>query len=214
MTVLISHIPKTAGSSLHQFVRRFNPDTTYAYRSELSLIDPNLDFALAFRNAPKPAIIMGHFSFGVHRMLGIEPAYVTILREPIARVVSFYRYQRTLLDSAFAAHFKAGMSLREFVSKNISEMTNNHMCRCIAGITTDADPVITDEWLLHLALHNLRRHYVLVGMREHFEQFVSALARRMNWSAYDIPRQNVTAGDPVELDDDTEQRSWERMPSI
>jgi Sulfotransferase family len=203
MSVLISHIPKTAGSSLKRLVDHFNPDTTFVYGAELALGNPNVDFVTRFRNAPKPAIVMGHFSYSVHRLLGIPPAYVTVLREPIARVVSLYRHERSSPESPFAAHFKAGISLKEFVSKEITEMTNNHMCRMVAGIPPEAGLLINEQWLLELAMHNLKRHFVLVGTLEKFEEFVSALAQRFNWGAFDIPRENEAVGASVEVDKQT-----------
>jgi hypothetical protein len=203
MTLLVSHIPKTAGTSLKLLVQRFHPEAAFAYRGELTLGDPDIEFLRRFRQATRPPVMMGHFSYGVHRLLDVAPVYATLLREPIARVVSVYRYQRTLPNSRFAALFGAGMSLRTFVSAGITERTNNHMCRVLAGIPPEAGLVIGERWLLDLALHNLRRHFVVIGTAEKFERFVADLAQRLNWGAYEIPRENVTAGPALDLDPPT-----------
>ena len=68
------------------------------------------------------------------------------------------------------------MTLSEFVSRELSEITNNHMCRMIAGVHPDAGFSINGQWLLDLALHNLKRHYVLVGTVERLDDFVCRLA--------------------------------------
>src|SRR5262249_32887625 len=131
------------------------------------------------------------------------PRYVTVLREPVARVVSLYRYWRPNPDPSVAAHFKAGISLHDFVAREITEQTNNHMCRMIAGIPPEAGLAIKEQWLLDLALHNLRRHYALVGTQEKLKEFISALASWLGWGAVDVPHINESAGDPTELDDKT-----------
>jgi hypothetical protein len=189
--------------SLRALVERNSPDALFLYNAELSLGNPNIDFIANFRNSPKPSVVMGHFSYSVHRMLGVAPCYVTVLREPIARVVSLYRYWRANPDPAVAAYFKAGISLHDFVTKEITEQTNNHMCRMIAGIPPEAGLSLNEQWLLELAIHNLKRHYALVGTQERLPEFIVALGRQLNWGAVDVPRINESTGDPVKLDDRT-----------
>lgn len=60
-------------------------------------------------------------------------------------------------------------------------MTNNHACRVIAGIAPDAGMLINERWLLDLALHNLQRHYLLVGTLDNLSDFLAALGARLHW---------------------------------
>jgi hypothetical protein len=203
MTLLISHIPKTAGTSLRTLVARFHADAVFAYRRELALGKPDIEFVKAFRAQAKPAVVIGHFSYSVHRLLGVPPRYATVLRDPVERVVSLYRHHRARADSPFAAHFRAGMTLRTFVSAAITEETNNHMCRCIAGVAPDAGPVINDRWLLDLALHNLRRDYVMIGFVEKFAELLGGLAQQLAWGPFEMPWENLGCGPPIELDEPT-----------
>jgi hypothetical protein len=126
-----------------------------------------------------------------------------VLREPIARVVSLYRHLRSLPHSEFSAFFEAGISLEEFVAREITDMTNNHMCRMIAGIAPEAGLVINERWLLDLALHNLERHYLLAGTQQNLPAFVAALAALLGWETPEIPRENQSTGAAVELDERT-----------
>jgi len=128
-----------------------------------------------------------------------------VLREPVARVVSAFRDEKRKPDSVFNARLQAGMSLREFVGEQFTDLTNNYMCRHIAGIPMEAGVVINERWLLDLAIHNLRRHYVLVGTLERYPAFLTTLARRLNWSYFEIPAENAAKGPAVELDKQTRE---------
>jgi hypothetical protein len=210
MTLLIAHVQKTGGLSLRRLVAQFHPDAQFVYGGQLRLAYPDIDYIREFRARPRPSVVMGHFGFGVHRFLGLAPAYVSVLREPVQRVVSLYRMEKSQPNSPFRDYFESGRSLCDFVTDNITELTNNHMCRVIAGVPMEAGLLINDRWLLELAIHNLRRHYVLVGTLERYELFLAALGRRLNWGNFDIPRENVAAGPRVELDRGTRAAIVER----
>jgi hypothetical protein len=203
--LLISAVPKTGGSTLRSLVVRFHPDTTLIYKGELALGSPNIGFMDRFRSAPRPPVVMGHFSYGVHRLLGVPPRYATILRHPVGRIVSLYRSQMADFDSPIAERLRAGMSLREYVASGITEMTNNHMCRMVAGIPPDAGMIIKATWLLDLAIHNLERHYQMIGVVERLDLALGALAEILEWSDLAIPFHNASSGSPPELDHGTLQ---------
>lgn len=203
MTILLSHIPKTAGTSLRTLIERHNSDAAFAYSNELSILNPNLDFIRDFRHKPAPSVLMGHFPYGAHHALRVKPAYVTVLRNPVDRVVSLYRYQKTLPDSPFLEHFQQGLTLQDFVRRGTTEMTNNHACRMIAGIAPDTSRFIHARWLLDLALHHLHQHYLLVGTLETMDDFLATLGALLHWPSIDFPKENVTPGPMLELSQST-----------
>ncbi|CAO3424251.1 hypothetical protein [Azospirillum doebereinerae] len=197
--LIISHIPKTGGTSLGNLVRELSPDVSLVYEGQLQLGNPNLDFILNFRATLLPSVVMGHFSHGIHRLLGIPPRYVTVLREPLKRIVSLYRHQQRLENSSFAEILRSGATLRDFVASGITEMTNNHMCRVIAGIAPETGK-INEDWLLGLALHNLKHHYVAVGVQEDLPAVTARIGNMLNWPAYVIPTDNMSNNPEPEID--------------
>jgi hypothetical protein len=215
MTLLVSHIPKTGGTSVKSLVDRFHPDAVFAYLRELAPGSPNIEFVRKLRVLGVAPVIMGHFPYGTHHLLGVAPIYATVLREPVSRVASLYRYQRSraergnapphdLFQAKLGKILRSGISLRAFVAAGMTEETNNHMCRLIAGISPDAGLVINDRWLLELALHNLRRHYQLIGTTEDLGSFLAALSARLKWgTSFEMPRENITPGKPLALDAET-----------
>lgn len=188
--------------SLSNLVRALSPDATLVYNGQLRLGNPNLDFIRDFRATPKPSVVMGHFPFGVHRLLAVPPRYATVLRDPLKRIVSLYRHQQRLEDSQFAQMLRNGATLRDFVASGVTEMTNNHMCRMIAGIAPETGR-INEEWLLGLAFHNLKHHYVAVGVQEDLPAFVAQIGSELNWPDCTIPTDNMSTNAEPEVDDAT-----------
>ena len=201
--LLISHIPKTAGTSLRKLVERFHPDVVLAYDRQLALGNPNDEFIRKFREAPRPTVVLGHFSFGVHEFLSVPPRYASIFRNPIQRVISLYWYQKSLPHSPFAPAFQSGMTLGEFVLGGSTEMTNNHMCRMVAGIVPQPGTIIRDRWVLDLAQENLEKYYQVAGLVEYYEDALKQLADILGWNEFQMPVENVTSGKKDKLDDIT-----------
>lgn len=192
MTIIISHIPKTAGSSVRSLVETHNPDANYVYKSELKLGNLDFNFISRFRERERSSVLMGHFSYGVHSLLNITPQYVTVLREPIARIKSLYQYLKNNPgpNNEYYDYLRCH-SLFDFVDSRITEQTNNHICRMIAGIKPDAGNPINERWLLELAKHNINRHYVLIGLVEELDSFTKLLSNLLGWPTVDIPIINV-----------------------
>lgn len=203
MTIFFSHIPKTAGTSLKFLVKEYSPNAVHIQKNQFSLLNPQLEFLSNLKKLyPQPPLVMGHFSYGVHRFLGLKPSYITILRNPLDRVVSMYKYLKThpADDNDHHEYLNSGNSLFTFVNSCVTESTNNHMCRMIAGIPPDAGLLLNDQWLLDLALHNLKRDYFLVGIVDEIDRFTSDLSEILGWPKIATPRLNVAHGESYELD--------------
>jgi len=202
--LLFTHVPKTAGTSLRALAGRLTPDSAFIYSGEFALGNPNIDFIKHFRERPLPSLIMGHFSYGVHRFIGAPPRYACVMRDPVPRVISLYRMIcRDAPNSPYAKFFRENGTLKDFVAGGFTEQTNNHVTRMCAGIPPDAGLLINDRWLLECALHNLRRHYVLIGLVERLELFVAAMGKLVGWPETQIPIENVSTGEPILLDTET-----------
>jgi hypothetical protein len=205
--LLFSHVPKTAGTSLRALAARFTPDTAFLYSGEFSLGSPNIEFIKDFREKPLPPLIMGHFSYGVHRFIGAPPRYACVMREPVERVISLYRMMHRLgTNSPHPDFFRQNGTLNDFVRGCLTEHTNNHVTRMCAGIPPeDAGLLIKDHWLLECALHNLRRHYVIIGLVERIDLFVLEMGRLLGWPETQTPLENVGTGPSMTLDAETRQ---------
>lgn len=122
------HIPKTGGTSLTQAIRAKHPRL-------LTLSTP--EQFRAFRANPSLAdvdAIVGHSIFGIHRHVNTTIEYVTVLRDPIDRIVSDYYYalhsphrgelHRRIVDEK--------MGLATFVADSRYFMSDNGLVRFLA----------------------------------------------------------------------------------
>jgi hypothetical protein len=150
--------------------------------------------------------LFGHLNFGVHRIVAVDAKYITLLREPVSRVLSYYRHQRTRPDAPYHGHIKKGLSLKQFVAERISFETNNHMTRILAGHTGQG--YLDDESVLDAALANLSRDFLGVGLTERFEESVRLILTALGWNdqaaGLALPRLNRSPDrSPVTLDSAT-----------
>jgi len=176
--LLFCHIPKTAGTSVRRALRQAFPDMVTVYGGELRLGAPDAQWIAELRSrTPSPALLYGHFSFGVHRFLDVPPRYAAFLRHPVDRIVSLYRHHAADTEATFHRRIRDGMTLAEFVASHDTEENNNHMCRVIGGILPQPGVRVEDPAVVDAAVVNLREHFVFVGLVESFAQSMDALAR-------------------------------------
>lgn len=182
-TVIFLHIPKAAGSTLNYVLTReysreetFGMDNTRIKESIERLV------GLPQSDRRKIRILRGHMPFGLHRHLPSPAAYVTILREPVSRMISHYHY--VLATKAHYLHEEVvskRMSLHDYVVSGISEELDNGQTRLLAGYI-DEIPVgeCTDE-LLDLAIENIENHFLVVGISERFDETLLRMYGALEW---------------------------------
>lgn len=137
------HIPRTGGTTLHHILEK--------------------NAASLFIN------------LHIHRPVSLfclpgEFKYVTFLREPVARVISFYNMAKH--ESSQYYHY-ASRGLKEFISN--SWEARNMACRYLSGHINQE----IDENLFMMAKENLRSFY-FIGLFEQYEIDVRNLLLKIN----------------------------------
>ncbi len=193
------HIPKTAGMSMGETVRRVYPRGRCVFIYDL---DPARINALR-EDVQHAEAVYGHVSFGIHEIFGIEARYVTVLRDPVDRVVSFFRHQANHDDNEYHRLIAQGMTLKDLLRGEHCHQVNNHMVRILSG-HPDAGTT-GDRGLLDRAQANLDTQFDAVGITERMDESVALIGSALGWPRkFSVPRINV---DPQPrafvLDDDT-----------
>jgi len=124
----------------------------------------------------------GHLPFGVHALLPKPCTYVTMLRDPVERIISLYHFLRRRPDMAWYDLLQ-DVNLRDFVADMDACGCNNNQVRRISGIKPD-EPLTADT--LERAKENLTEHFTVVGLTERFNETLLLLSQQFGWNWRDL----------------------------
>jgi len=163
--LIFVHIPKTAGSSLSGIIyTKYNPHEVF------SVSNPALNIVSQINNNTK--CVLGHNLFGQHQELGPR-IYVTMLRDPIDRVISHYYYIKYILNDDSIGKY----SLGEFAQL---DGFPNMQTRFITGDKPD----------LEQAINNLKT-FAFFGITEMFTESLFLIKKTMGWKDIHYVKNNV-----------------------
>lgn len=185
------HVPKTAGATLHRIIERELPGRNVATLRVLD--EPPGSIAEHLRRAGGETVdvVKGHVYYGVHEHLRRPVQYVTMLRHPVDRVVSLYRFVCT--EPRHPLHRQVrDMSLEQFVASGLdADQVSNGQTRQVVGApgrALDADD-------LELAWRRLSERFAAVGLQERFDESLVLFRRALGWRRPPVYlRRNVTGG--------------------
>jgi Galactose-3-O-sulfotransferase len=176
--LIFLHIPKTAGTTLNRIIeRQYSPFAIFT-------IDPHRIRATTERLKRLPEerkrrlrVVRGHLPYGIHEFLPQGATYITLLREPVARVLSAYYFVlRRPLNPLHRKLKRERLRIEDCL--RLFPDRQNLQCRFIAGVEHTA---INDERLLEIAKENLARSFSVVGLSERFEESLMLMARTFAW---------------------------------
>jgi hypothetical protein len=206
--LLFLHIPKAGGTTLHSIIeRQFPPEMTFSIAGMTPSQSIKEFISLPPARREKIRLLKGHMPYGLHQYLSVPSTYITMLRDPVDRIVSHYYFVRrspgvNLYDEVTSKN----MSLADFVKRRASIRANNDQTRLISGVEevnakvlrgreANEEPGSTD--ILEIAKKNLRDHFTVVGLSERFDESLLLLRRLLGWRNIYYVKQNVTRGRPA-----------------
>jgi hypothetical protein len=156
------HMPRTGGRSIRKAI-----DATWR-RGEVLVSGKTYptDFeALARQITPETRVVYGHMNFGLGRHADVD--YATVLRDPMSRMLSWYRYWR-------AWEIAEKRTLIPFAEFMAITQSQNLQAKILAGVFGQ-EAIPADGELLEAAAANLRQIEHL-GVFERIDAFCRALA--------------------------------------
>lgn len=198
MTLIFLHVPKAGGNSFLDFLlpnfpveQRFdvNKGLNYPKRlAELEHLDEDQKRSIE--------LVYGHLPFGVHRWLPQPCRYITVLRDPIDRVVSHYYFVKEQpAHPLYGQVVDQQMSLAEYAKSGLSGELNNGMTRLICG--QEASDSLRGHGPCHdsdlqTAIQHLEQHFEVVGLLESLTATQRLLSKRYQWPMQNPVQRNKT----------------------
>ncbi len=192
--IIFLHVPKTGGATVVAIARRlFSATAVLALPESLAAARAALA-QLAEADRRRLRFLHGHVPFGVHGAMPGATRYLTLLRHPVARLVSVYYYARRRPEwDAHRAIHERQLTLEQFVDSDAAAEFNDGQTRFLAG----SDEPVTTREALAKAVRNLEREVAVVGITERFDESLLVCRRQFGWDAIHYVRQNVNRRRPA-----------------
>ena len=212
LPLIFLHVPKTGGTTLTALITRTYPAGRVTHVNAGGLYErpealASITGRTSVRERPSQQrfVVMGHHRLNdVLYQLPCSPfAHVTMLRDPVRRVLSHYNHM--LEDPDHKAHQKAAaLSLEEYVSGRANADVQDGQVQRLSGCSRrrDLKKVADKRELLELAQANLEQRFSFFGLTERFDAFLILCQRLLGWPEIFYVRKNVrrsgaAAPDPV-----------------
>lgn len=193
------HVPKTAGTSLRgEIAQILQPDVNIAVdytetnRSFHERMDEAVDLFMSEAAANGVRFASGHIlARHVQRIRGSFPSarFVTFLRDPVQRVISDYRYQRSPRHPVHAEFIKQVPSLEAYLEiRSERNKTAQHLVA----------PEVLLGGDLAECVDYVKRSYVFVGVQEMYPISFRTLTTLMGSPSWPRLRENVNTDNDAE----------------
>ncbi|OLO37221.1 hypothetical protein BTR23_13940 [Alkalihalophilus pseudofirmus] len=183
------HMPKTAGTTLRTIIKK-NVNINNSY--ELYKYGNRLKNILTDLNMKPIECIQGHFPYGIHSYLEQKCTYITMLREPVERVISEYYFIKSLPRHELHQQVKK-LTLVEYQQE---ERNCNLQTRLLSGQTNKASLTLDD---LQKAKEHINKHFKVVGITEMFDESIFLMKKEFGWRNLFYRKYNITKGKPTNI---------------
>ncbi len=204
-TLVFIHMPKAAGSTLQRIIERqyggqniFNIDG-----NDVSTVQVSIDHlrSLSGTEREKVLCLKGHVPFGIGQWLKNPVKYISMLREPVARIVSDYNYAASTPEHILYKRVnEENMSLIQFAEMRAQSGLANLYTRLLSGCVNWDNIALSKALLSQTELESAKenvRKCAAIGITEHFDESILIFKKALGWSSCGYIRENVTREERV-----------------
>ena len=188
-TLIFQHLHRTGGTMLLYIMRRFfSEDAIHRIdefrNGERFSVEHFLGLAQGERDKIK--LLRGHMPFGLHVHFSHQCDYITILRDPVERIISEYARLLMWPPGTISAikNFERikGISFQDFAESRFAAV-NDYQIRVFSGewIGQYEDVLPLGETALEKAKNNLKKYFKVVGTTERMDETILVLAKIFGW---------------------------------
>ena len=201
--LIFLHVPKTAGTTLNRIIeKQYSPTRIYSIPGGWGSRWSTRKFKrLSTKRLSRLEAVKGHLHYGIHRGIPQAVTYMTMLREPVDRIISSYYYARSnRIHPLHHIVVDREISLAQFL--DLVPWGHNLQTKLIGGIPmSEINPpqalaaarrgeiVPWDQFagrhcdgeMLELAKRNLEHHFSSVGLTERFAESLALMKIAYGW---------------------------------
>ncbi|MFT5260296.1 MAG: hypothetical protein ACI810_002047 [Gammaproteobacteria bacterium] len=183
--LIFLHLPKAGGSTLRTILNReYGVKASHIISERMHQDFKDLE-QLDEQHKQKIKLLIGHMGFGVHAYLPGPCKYISMLRDPIERVVSEYRYIQ--VNQKHVHHEKVkNLSLMEFLSSGLTTQVSNGQTRLLSGMHDNnpvgiqcARPVTQLDF--DEAVKNIEAWFPVLGLVDKYEETLLLWKKAFGW---------------------------------
>ncbi len=192
--LIFLHIPKTGGMTLAAMIARQFPSRAVRRLNGSLAAAKAAIAALSEDDRNEIRCIYGHVAFGLHECLPAPAVYVTLVRDPVERLVSIYYYACRRPEWGLHREIAENrLSLADFVVSEAANEFHDQQTRMLGG--SDVWPCGGTE--LALAERNLSERFAVAAPLERFDEAALLCGRLFGWKDVRYARANVNRRRPA-----------------
>ena len=183
-TWVFSHVPKTAGTALERYLIQ-----AFALKDILNINADELNNipACIYMKNQYPKFISGYHPIQglLYQLLEDEKiVHLSMMRDPIERVVSFYNHLITNDYHLNSSPMKV-LGFDEFIHQSELAEVHNGQAKRFAGIL-DTNVKLSDKEIYFKAKYSIDNCFSMVGVTEFFAQFHKLIAKKCGVIFHDL----------------------------
>lgn len=202
--LIFDHVPKCAGSSvIHSLKRVYSPSVTYG----LDGVHYNESIEKFKSFAPEEQLkykfIYGHNSNQIVEEFAEDRKLVTVLREPIDRMISHYYYVKSLKSHFLHKELiERRISLADYCHSGLSNELENQYTQHFSKMSLE-EIYNNPSAAVDLAFKNLLEQYDVIGFQSNLQGFLNAVSQLLSvpTSLFQVEKVNVTSKKPKKIDE-------------
>jgi hypothetical protein len=194
--VLFIHIPRTSGTAFREAIEPNYPGSQrlYYYPTPPGIWHERFE-TLPARQRRSFKFVAGHFVFGLHEKIDAPCEYITMVRDPVERVISNYCLAVRNKPETITSSSGEILTLEEVLEQQLLAELDNLTVRCFGGyggMTCPAGRLGREAY--DVAVENTK-HFRFIGHQDRSEEAWSHLRQMFGWQRGALRR--VNAGQPL-----------------
>lgn len=184
-TTFFIHVPKCAGTSLSIILKSMYPPEAVYQIDNSRYEDSSEQFKkLPVEEKARLTLVDGHMYYGLYSSMPHKVSHVTMLRNPVKRLVSLYNYGLQTPGVSWRARMlEEKPSFVDFVKGHYTNTSDNGIARFLSGHNLSvASYGHCGSETANQAIINLKNYFLAIGFLEEFDKSMLLFKHVLAWN--------------------------------